>query len=51
MRRHASALFALLCALWLAGCTVNTFPDGSRETLWGVPEGDEPPTRQERQEL
>lgn len=42
---------ALLCALWLAGCTVNTYPDGSRDTEWGAPESDEPPTRQERREL
>ncbi len=33
----------------LAGCTTYTFPDGSRETLWGVPAEDETKTREERQ--
>ncbi|MBB3329175.1 hypothetical protein BDK63_000011 [Halomonas campaniensis] len=33
----------------LAGCTTYTFPDGSRETLWGVPTEDETKTREERQ--
>lgn len=32
----------------LAGCTTYTFPDGSRETLWGVPTEDETLTREER---
>lgn len=52
MRPQPSALLALLLsALLLAGCTVNTYPDGSRDTEWGAPESDEPPTRQERREL
>ncbi|MGJ7456791.1 hypothetical protein [Halomonas sp. RA08-2] len=33
----------------LAGCTTYTFPDGSQETLWGVPTEDETKTREERQ--
>ncbi|EPC01871.1 hypothetical protein L861_19665 [Litchfieldella anticariensis FP35 = DSM 16096] len=28
----------LSLASTLAGCTVNTYPDGSRETVWGVPQ-------------
>ncbi|WP_290783632.1 hypothetical protein [Halomonas sp.] len=38
----------LILAL-LAGCTTYTFPDGSQETLWGVPTEDETKTREERQ--
>lgn len=30
----------------LVGCTVNTYPDGSRETMWGVPQEDEPGEQQ-----
>ncbi|WP_240618221.1 hypothetical protein [Halomonas heilongjiangensis] len=33
----------------LAGCTTYTFPDGSRETLWGTPPEDETKPREERQ--
>ncbi|MFC3282880.1 hypothetical protein [Litchfieldella rifensis] len=28
----------LLLAIAITGCTVNTYPDGSRETVWGVPQ-------------
>jgi len=42
------ATFMIAGAL-LAGCTTYTFPDGSRETLWGVPTEDETKTREERQ--
>lgn len=38
--RLALAGMALL-AITLAGCTVNTYPDGSRETMWGVPQEEE----------
>ncbi|WP_302138501.1 hypothetical protein [Halomonas alkalicola] len=42
-------IVALLSApLLLAGCTTYTFPDGSQETLWGVPTDDETLTREER---
>ncbi|QJQ99221.1 hypothetical protein [Halomonas sp. PGE1] len=42
-------IVALLSApLLLAGCTTYTFPDGSQETLWGVPADDETLTREER---
>lgn len=42
-------IIALLSApLLLAGCTTYTFPDGSQETLWGVPADDETLTREER---
>lgn len=37
--RLAALLSApLLIMAVLPGCTVNTFPDGSRETVWGVPQ-------------
>ncbi|QJQ96296.1 MULTISPECIES: hypothetical protein [Halomonadaceae] len=37
-----AALVSLLATLLLGGCTVNTYPDGSRETIWGAPlENDE----------
>ncbi|APX94260.1 hypothetical protein BWR19_15690 [Halomonas sp. 1513] len=50
MRRLTSTLPQLcgltLTLVMLAGCTVNTFPDGSRETLWGVPQEDSPGEQQ-----
>lgn len=39
---------ALILAL-LPGCTTYTWPDGRRETVWGVPADDETRSRQERQ--
>lgn len=48
--RHLLPLATLLTAFAvLAGCTTYTFPDGSRETLWGVPTEDETKTLEERQ--
>ncbi|PWV80649.1 hypothetical protein DER72_103222 [Halomonas sp. A11-A] len=46
-RRLPLAAAGLALAL-LAGCTTYTFPDGSQETLWGVPTDDETLTREER---
>ncbi|PXX95644.1 hypothetical protein CR157_18110 [Halomonas sp. LBP4] len=37
-----------LALVLLAGCTTYTFPDGSRETLWGVPAEDETRPPEER---
>jgi len=47
--RHLLLPAAGLALALLAGCTTYTFPDGSRETLWGVPTEDETKTREERQ--
>jgi hypothetical protein len=49
--RHtlAAALLTLSSALLLSGCTTYTWPDGSKETVWGVPAEDETLTEQERQ--
>ena len=51
IHRHtlAAALLALSSALLLSGCTTYTWPDGSKETVWGVPAEDETLTEQERQ--
>jgi hypothetical protein len=46
-RRFPLAAAGLALVL-LAGCTTYSFPDGSRETLWGVPADDETLTREER---
>ncbi|MBD3896554.1 hypothetical protein IEI94_11905 [Halomonas sp. ML-15] len=50
MSRLTSPLFPLcgltLSLVMLAGCTVNTFPDGSREQQWGVPQEDGPGDQQ-----
>jgi hypothetical protein len=46
-RRFLLPAAGLALAL-LAGCTTYSFPDGSRETLWGVPADDETLTREER---
>lgn len=35
-----------LTLVMLGGCTINTFPDGSRETQWGVPQEDGPGDQQ-----
>ncbi|GGX93998.1 hypothetical protein GCM10007160_21830 [Litchfieldella qijiaojingensis] len=40
---HPQRLFfalsaSALLAIAITGCTVNTYPDGSRETVWGVPQ-------------
>ncbi len=41
---HPMTLLACLSlALLLTGCTINTYPDGHRETVLGAP-GDETPT-------
>ncbi|MFY0990240.1 hypothetical protein [Halomonas sp. C05BenzN] len=47
--RHLLLPAAGLALALLGGCTTYTFPDGSRETLWGVPTEDETRTREERQ--
>lgn len=42
---HPMTLLACLSLLiLLSGCTINTYPDGHRETVLGAP-GDETPTR------
>jgi hypothetical protein len=38
-----------LALILLAGCTTYTHPDGSRETLWGIPAEDESKSREERE--
>lgn len=43
-----SALIILSVAT-LSGCTTYTWPDGSKETVWGVPADDETLTEDERQ--
>ncbi|MDN3557854.1 hypothetical protein [Halomonas maura] len=49
-RPHRVLLLAtLLLTATAAGCTTYTWPDGSRETVWGVPAEDETKTREERQ--
>ncbi|MFO8044670.1 MAG: hypothetical protein R6U30_02205 [Halomonas sp.] len=47
--RHILLATIGLAVVLLAGCTTYTFPDGSQETLWGVPTEDETKTREERQ--
>ncbi|WP_404297724.1 hypothetical protein [Halomonas sp.] len=47
--RHVLLPIIGLAIVMLAGCTTYTFPDGSQETLWGVPTEDETKTREERQ--
>ncbi|WP_148252101.1 hypothetical protein [Aidingimonas lacisalsi] len=32
----------ILATTGLTGCTVNTYPDGSREAVWGTPQDDDP---------
>ena len=42
---------ALLCLALMAaigGCTTYTWPDGHRETVWGVPTQDETKTDQQK---
>lgn len=51
MMKHLTLTRLPLCSLillvaMLGGCTVSTFPDGSRETQWGVPQADEPGEQQ-----
>lgn len=48
--RHLLLPAAGLAIALLAGCTTYTFPDGSQETLWGVPTEDETLTQEERQQ-
>ncbi|HSH49742.1 MAG TPA: hypothetical protein VK991_14310 [Halomonas sp.] len=48
-RSLAAALLVLSSVLLMSGCTTYTWPDGSRETVWGVPAEDETLTEQERQ--
>ncbi|MBB3232962.1 hypothetical protein [Halomonas stenophila] len=49
-RIHRALLLAtLLLFATTGGCTTYTWPDGSRETVWGVPAEDETRTREERQ--
>ncbi|MDT8893803.1 hypothetical protein RSO41_03975 [Halomonas sp. I1] len=51
MRFMNRLLFAsiTLTAMLSSGCTTYSWPDGSRETVWGVPAEDETSTEQERQ--
>lgn len=42
-------LSAALTLVLLGGCTTYTYPDGSRETLWGIPADDESKSREERE--
>ncbi|MDR5865682.1 hypothetical protein [Halomonas koreensis] len=42
------ALLAALCLTLLAGCTTYRWPDGHRETVWGVPAQDDTRTRHQR---
>lgn len=51
MTRRLTSMLPSLCSLillavMLGGCTISTFPDGSRETQWGVPQADEPGEQQ-----
>lgn len=48
-RSPAAALLVLSSVLLMSGCTTYTWPDGSKETVWGVPAEDETLTEQERQ--
>ncbi|WP_299312268.1 hypothetical protein [uncultured Halomonas sp.] len=51
LAKRSTLLTTLLFGpLLLTGCTTYTFPDGSQETLWGVPATDETLTREERQQ-
>ncbi len=51
LAKRSTLLTTLLFGpLLLTGCTTYTFPDGSQETLWGVPVEDETLTREERQQ-
>ncbi|RTR06332.1 hypothetical protein [Halomonas nitroreducens] len=46
---RALLLATLLLSATTSGCTTYTWPDGSRETVWGVPAEDETKTPEERQ--
>lgn len=52
MKLTKSLLLAslMLATVLLSGCTTYSWPDGSRETVWGVPAEDETKTEQERQQ-
>lgn len=51
LAKRSTLLTTLLFGpLLLTGCTTYTFPDGSQETLWGVPAEDETLTQEERQQ-
>ncbi|MDR5858597.1 hypothetical protein FZZ93_04760 [Halomonas eurihalina] len=52
MKLTKFSLFAsiILATVLLNGCTTYSWPDGSRETVWGVPAEDETKTEQERQQ-
>ncbi|SEM24868.1 hypothetical protein [Halomonas caseinilytica] len=39
-----------LATILLSGCTTYSWPDGSRETVWGVPAENETKTEQQRQQ-
>ncbi|WP_275287760.1 hypothetical protein [Halomonas elongata] len=40
----------MLTAMLSGGCTTYSWPDGSRETVWGVPAEDDTRTEQERRQ-
>ncbi|MBB3140713.1 hypothetical protein [Halomonas organivorans] len=47
-RRTPTTLLCLILLATLAGCTTYTWPDGHRETVWGVPAQDDTKSDEQR---